>query len=218
MQGQTANWIKELIHNGKVLYPWTANNAVHAKIIGNSFINCIKCVLESLPFSNTIMGHVFSWYAHNFSVKLEPYIHNVIHGCLLRLPWDQFFPQPVHLSSFKSCLQLHLPHNHKLLGLIFTKIQWHEWMLSIFMSWTVQTQSQMISELLTIYVQIAFEPFLQNNHVLAKILEDSIGFPWYQVQFQGVEEILSWIVTTVDPTIILRLPQDSTHAERAVLE
>lgn len=200
------------------MYPWSANNAAHAKILCVSFMNCVKYVLESLPISHNILGHVFSWYVHNFSINLDGHIYNVIHECLFRLPWVRFYPQSVHLASFQNCLQMHLPVNHKFLGQLFIRIPWHDWMLRVFMSWPVQTQSQLISHLLTIYVQITFEPHLHNNVELSRILEDSVGFPWFQVQFQGLENVLNWVVKTVDPTIVLRLPQESNYADRAVLE
>lgn len=106
-----------------------------------------------------------------------------------------------------------------MLGHIFIRIDWNDWFSETLANTIpVKVQSTIVSRLFTIFVKIAFEPNIHIHVNTSKTLEDAIKYPWYMVEYTELENLLKWFVTTVEPTIILKIPTESNYADRAVLE
>lgn len=105
-----------------------------------------------------------------------------------------------------------------MLGHIFIRINWNEWFSETLPSIPAQQQKTVVSRIFTIFVKISFEPNIHIQVNTSKILEDAVNYPWYMVEFTELENLLKWFVTTVEPTIILKIPTETNYADRAVLE
>lgn len=111
-----------------------------------------------------------------------------------------------------------IPESHAMLGHIFIRINWNEWFSDTLPNIPMQQHTITVSRLFAIFVKIAFEPNIHIHVNTSKILEDAIKYPWYIVEYGELENLMKWICTTVDPTIILKMPEESNYADRAVLE
>lgn len=219
IQQSSPNWIRQLVAKDKVLYPWSSVHGETSIIIINSFINLILFVLESLPVSQSILGHTFSFYIHHYAVeKMELYIRKPIHNGIIKLPWDVFKPSPNHINLLADSLNVYAPESHALLGYIFLRIDWNTWIKEFFPSWSPVIQTQIISRLLTIFVKISFEPNIHLHTSTSKILEDAISYPWYMVEYQELDNLFKWVLDTVEPSIMLKIPSESNYADRAALD
>lgn len=105
-----------------------------------------------------------------------------------------------------------------MLGHIFIRINWNEWFASTLPSIPASTHKTLVSRLFTIFVKISFEPNIHIQINTSKILEDAIKYPWFMVDYVELENLMKWFCTSVEPTIILRIPEESNYADRAVLE
>ena len=105
-----------------------------------------------------------------------------------------------------------------MLGHIFIRIKWFSWFQETFPSFPLTTQAHTVSRLFVVFVKIAFEPNIHIHINTSRILEDAINYPWYLVEYSELESLLKWFVTTVEPTIILKLPVETNYTDRAVLE
>ncbi|XP_037885384.1 ectopic P granules protein 5 homolog isoform X1 [Glossina fuscipes] len=221
MPYQTSNWIRQLADtgHGKILFPWSKQHAKTSKIIVTPFINTLIFILENLPISNQILSHTFGWYIHHFAVtRIENYIYEPIHEGIAQLSWEHFTPHVDNIEMFYNCVQKFIPDCHAMLGHIFIRINWVNWFADTFPTIPATLKISTISRLLTIFVKIAFEPNIHMHVNTSKILEDAVNYPWHMVDFAEFENLLKWCVQTVEPTIILKIPEESNYVDRAVLE
>ncbi|XP_055908978.1 ectopic P granules protein 5 homolog isoform X2 [Eupeodes corollae] len=213
------NWIRQHIGDTKVLYPWTAVHGETSMIIINSFIHSIIFALESLPVSQAILGHTFSFYIHHYAVEeMQLHVRKPIHNGIIKLPWELFKPLPTHIHLLYDSLKVYVPESHALLGYIFLRIDWNKWIRENFSSWPPAIQTQVCSRLLSIFVKMSFEPNIHVHTSTSKILEDAIAYPWYMVEYQELENLFTWVLKTVEPSILLKLPSESNYADRAALD
>uniref|UniRef100_A0A1A9W6G3 Ectopic P granules protein 5 homolog n=1 Tax=Glossina brevipalpis TaxID=37001 RepID=A0A1A9W6G3_9MUSC len=221
MPHPTSNWIHQLADtgHGKMLFPWSKQHAKTSKIIVKSFITTLIFVLENLPISNQIFTHTFGWYIHHFAVtRIESYIYEPIHEGIACLPWEHFTPHVDNIEMFYNCLQKFIPDCHAMLGHIFIRINWVNWFVETFTMLPATSKTLTISRLFTIFVKIAFEPNIHMHVNTSKILEDAINYPWYMVEYKEFENLLKWFIQTVEPTIVLKIPEESNYVDRAILE
>ncbi|XP_065371725.1 ectopic P granules protein 5 homolog isoform X2 [Calliphora vicina] len=221
IQESSANWIRQLINsvNGKMLYPWSEQHAGSSRIIIKNFIRTLIFILENLPISHKILAHTFSWYIHHFTIpNIEYFVYGPIHEGIAELPWEYFKPQVEYIDMLYDSLQKFIPEAHAMLGHIFIRINWNEWFSETLPTISVQQRTTVVSRLFTIFIKIAFEPNIHIQVNTSKILEDAISYPWYMVEYTELENLLKWFVTTVEPTIILKIPTESNYADRAVLD
>ncbi|KAM7362755.1 ectopic P-granules autophagy protein 5 [Cochliomyia hominivorax] len=221
IQQSSANWIRQLFNsvNGKMLYPWSEQHAGSSRVIIKNFIRTLIFVMENLPISHKILAHTFSWYIHHFTVpNIEYFVYGPIHEGIAELPWEYFKPQVEYIDMLYESLQKFIPEAHAMLGHIFIRINWNEWFSETLPSIPVQQQVIVVSKLFTIFVKIAFEPNIHIQVNTSKILEDAVNYPWYMVDYTELENLLKWFVTTVEPTIILKIPTETNYVDRAVLD
>ncbi|XP_076670129.1 ectopic P-granules autophagy protein 5 isoform X3 [Andrena cerasifolii] len=89
----TAAWIQQLTDDRSVLLPWIITDGLYANKIVAMFVECIRFIIDTLPASSKILCFVWQFYVTNFAhASVKEHILNVIHGNLLSLPWDRFYP------------------------------------------------------------------------------------------------------------------------------
>ncbi|XP_073818455.1 ectopic P-granules autophagy protein 5 isoform X2 [Musca autumnalis] len=217
----SANWIRQLVEsgNGKRLLPWSEQHANTSKIMIKNFIQTLMFIMENLPISHKILAHCFSWYVHHFAVSnIEIYIYGPIHEGIAELHWEHFQPQVEYVDMLYESLQKFLPYSHAMLGHIFIRINWNQWFENTLPNIPGAAHKTLVSRLFTIFVKIAFEPNIHMQINTSKVLEDAIKYPWFMVDYGELENLLKWFCTTVEPTIILRIPEESNYVDRAVLD
>lgn len=106
MQQAPANWIKQVLSNNDVLLPWSELYSDQAQIMVHSFVECIKYLLDTLPASDSILGHIFYWYEIHFGkIGVPRHILKPVHAALTLLPWHRFNPHPIHIECIHRNLQ-----------------------------------------------------------------------------------------------------------------
>ncbi|EDW83213.2 uncharacterized protein Dwil_GK22441 [Drosophila willistoni] len=212
--GDVAHWIRQLTPGqNKILLPWSEPHVGSSKIMIRSFITTLLQVLEYLPSSNKVLEHVFAWYVHHYAQPNMPgHILAPIHEGLAQLPWDRFLPPGQHIELLYDSLQRYAPESHAMLGHIFIRIDWNNW-------FAVMPQPvAILSRLFGVFIKIAFEPNIHIHPNTSKILEGATQYPWHLVEYSELEKLLKWFVASVEPAIVLKLPNESNYADRAVLD
>ncbi|ALC46612.1 CG14299 [Drosophila busckii] len=212
--GSAAHWIRQLAANqGKMLLPWSESHVQGSKLLIRAFINSMQQVLQYLPVSSRILEHVFAWYVHHFAqANVAGHVLAPIHEGLAQLPWERFCPPDQHVELLYGSLQRFVPESHAMLGHIFIRIDWQTWFSC--MPQPVAT----LSRLFGIFVKLAFEPNIHMHPNTSKILEQAIKYPWHLVEYSELEQLLKWLVASVEPAIVLKLAGESNYVDRAVLE
>lgn len=106
MQPVPANWIRQVLANNDVLLPWSELYVDQAQRMIATFVDCACFLLDTLPGSEALLGHIFHWYEVNFGKICVPrHILQPLHAALVRLPWDRFKPLPIHIECIHRNLQ-----------------------------------------------------------------------------------------------------------------
>ncbi|XP_059219883.1 ectopic P granules protein 5 homolog isoform X1 [Stomoxys calcitrans] len=221
IQQSSANWIRQLVDsgNGKMLYPWSAQHAKTSKVMIKNFVQTLMFILQNLPISHKILAHCFSWYIHHFAVaNVESHIFGPIHEGMAELPWEHFQPQVEYVDMLYDSLQKFIPESHAMLAHIFIRLNWNDWFTNTLPTIPSAAHKTLVSRLFTIFIKIAFEPNIHMQINTSKILEDAIKYPWHMVEYSELENLMKWFCTTVEPTIVLRIPEETNYADRAVLD
>ncbi|TMW39335.1 hypothetical protein DOY81_015585, partial [Sarcophaga bullata] len=119
IQQLSANWIRQLVNsvNGKVLYPWSEQQADSSRIIIKNFIRTLIFVLKIYTRSSA-------------AITLE-----------------LFKPQIEYIDMLYDSLQKFIPECHALLGHIFIRIDWNDWFTELLTTIPVKLQNTIVSRL-----------------------------------------------------------------------
>ncbi|XP_034112376.2 ectopic P granules protein 5 homolog [Drosophila albomicans] len=212
--GAAAHWIRQLSpEQGKILLPWSEAQVDSSKLMIRSFIVSVLQVVQYLPSSNKILEHTFAWYVHHFAQpNVARHVLSPLHEGLAQLPWERFLPPAKHIELLYDSLQRFVPESHAMLGHIFIRIDWNAWFGQMPQS------PEILSRLFGIFIKMAFEPNIHMHPNTSKILEDAVKYPWHLVEYSELEQLFKWFVSTVEPAIVLKLPNESNYADRAVLD
>lgn len=102
---------------------------------------------------------------------------------------------------------------------IFLSINWNVWFKEIFTNGVPSVQQTRIaSQLFNIFVRISFEPAAHNDSNMCGILQNALGYPWHLIDSKDLEALLQMLISTVDPKIILKCPEETNYVDRAILE
>ncbi|CAD7085229.1 unnamed protein product [Hermetia illucens] len=218
LRGCTMNWIWQLVKDGKSLYPWSENHSKNAKTIIDSLIHTLKYATVVLAVPNSVLCHVFDWYFRNFvNRETSKFIRHQLHNGIIQLPWEHFYPQPIHLEAVCKVLSECLPEIHTFVGYIFLKVQWTEWYSEIYSKWSCDIQTMSINFLYIVIVKISFEPNVHANKHITDIIEDSLSFSWNRTTYEVLENVFSWLLASLEPTFILQLPSEKSDTDSAIL-
>lgn len=107
MKDAPANWIQQFTSSSSVLQPWSEIHIEGAGKVIRVFAMCLQFVLDMLPASNLLMGHMFCWYDLYFAHKTTPkHVLTPIQKMLMKMPWERFRfrPSPVHMEGLNRIL------------------------------------------------------------------------------------------------------------------
>lgn len=67
------------------------------------------------------------------------------------------------------------------------------------------------------FVKLSYEPGVRENAQLLTILQEAIGFPWYMLDYQGIEGTFDWYVMSTEPSAILCLNSEHSAVDNSIL-
>ncbi|KAG8314461.1 Ectopic P granules protein 5 [Homalodisca vitripennis] len=127
----TAAWIQQLTDDRSVLPPWIVADGGHANKMASMFVECIRFVVDTLPVaSSNMLSCVWQFYVTNFAHNsIKDYILSVMHGNLISLPWQRFFPtlQDIDLMLKRNIKwgtgwSVHMPDGGHFTDKLFTQV------------------------------------------------------------------------------------------------
>lgn len=105
MKDTPANWIQQFTSTNSVLQPWSDIQVENAGKMVRVFAMCLQYVLDMLPASNLLMGHLFCWYDGYYAHKTTPkHVLTPIQTLLMKMPFERFRPAPIHMEGFNRIL------------------------------------------------------------------------------------------------------------------
>lgn len=209
-QTQPANWIRQVLANNDVLLPWSElYSGREAQHMLHTFVDCALYILDTLPGSDQLLGHLFHWYeAHYAHVCVPRHVRQPVHIALHRLPWERFQPQPQHIDCIHRTLQQYLPEAHTFVGHVFVRVDWSGWLRQQLPIWDTvpDLRHRMLGSLLHVYVQLSFEPNVRETEggaPLLRMLQEAGAFPWAQLPYASVGPVFDALVLIAEPSIVL---------------
>ncbi|XP_069674865.1 ectopic P granules protein 5 homolog isoform X3 [Periplaneta americana] len=211
----TAAWIQQLTDDRSVLLPWIATDGPHAHRVVSMFTECVRFILDTLPACSNILCFVWQFYVASFAHSaVKDYILGVIHGSLLGLPWDRFWPTMQDLEYMLKVVDQYLPDCHVFLGGVFIEIGWHSWVDHVLSTYPSAVASRTHICLLHLLVKLANEPNVRQSPKVVPLLQDSRQFAWHLVDAIAYEQVVNWFVMSCDPRVILG-PDETPGADNA---
>lgn len=67
------------------------------------------------------------------------------------------------------------------------------------------------------FVKLSYEPNVRENGHLLAILQETIQFPWYLLDFKNIEATFDWYVMSTEPSSILCLNSEHSAVDNSVL-
>lgn len=112
----------------------------------------------------------------------------------------------------------YLPDCHSFLGHVFLRVSWTPWVYSNINQWDYATRNRILSTLLLMFVKLSYEPNVRENLHLLTLLQEAISFPWYMLDYQGIEGIFEWFVMSTEPSSILCLNSEHSAVDNSILK
>ena len=105
MKDTPANWIQQFTSTNSALQPWSEVHVESAGKVIRVFAMCLQYVLDMLPASNLLIGHLFCWYDGYFAQKTTPkHVIAPIQTLLMKMPWERFRPSVIHMEGLNRIL------------------------------------------------------------------------------------------------------------------
>lgn len=111
----------------------------------------------------------------------------------------------------------YLPDCHAFLGHIFLRVNWTPWLFNNIQQWDYATRNRILSTLLLMFVKLSYEPSVRENMQLLTLLQEAIAFPWYMLDYQGIEGTFDWFVMSTEPSSILCLNSEHSAVDNSIL-
>lgn len=103
------------------------------------------------------------------------------------------------------------------MGHVFLRIAWEPWLKQNLQQWDFTSRHKMLSSLLLIFVKLSFEPNVRENLHFATMLREAASYPWYLLDFNGIDGVFDWFVLTAEPSVILQLNSEHDTVDSGVL-
>ncbi|CRK89101.1 CLUMA_CG002515, isoform A, partial [Clunio marinus] len=218
MKDAPANWIQQFTSTNSALQPWSEIHVDNAGKVIRMFAMCLQYVLDMLPASNLLMGHLFCWYDGYFAYKTTPkHVLTPIQTLLMKMPWERFRPDPSHMERLNRILMDFLPDCHLFVGSMFLRIPWTSWLQHSINVWDYQITQRMLSILLMIIVKFSYEPKVRESIRIIQILQESVKYPWHLLEYKEIESVLDWFVLSAEPSVILKIPSEHETIDSCVI-
>lgn len=141
------------------------------------------------------------------------------------------FPPPARSRAFRIHARSHdavryfiecrhfqyLPDCHSFLGHIFLRVNWTPWLYNNINQWDFATRTNILSTLLLMFVKLSYEPNVRENSHLIVILQETIQFPWYLLDYKNIEATFDWYVMSTEPSSILCLNSEHSAVDNSIL-
>lgn len=98
------------------------------------------------------------------------------------------------------------------------QVSWTPWLQYNLSLWDYSTRTQVLSTLLLMFVKFSYEPEVRENAQLLAMLQEATLYPWYLLDYQGIENIFEWYVTSTEPSAILCLNSEHSAVDNSVLK
>ncbi|KYQ47638.1 hypothetical protein ALC60_13394 [Trachymyrmex zeteki] len=206
----TAAWIQQLTDDRSVLLPWIITDGPYANRTMAMFAECIRFIIDTMPASSKILSFVWQFYVANYAhSSVKDHVLNVVHGNLLSLPWDRFYPAINDIELMIKVIDQYLPDCHLFLGSIFTWVNWSVWINELMTTQSLPVAARMHVCLLNLLVKLSNEP---NNEKAVQLVTEAESFSWHLIDATAYDQVINWHVMSCDPKVILCLGKDQTHA------
>ncbi|KAK9711668.1 hypothetical protein QE152_g25341 [Popillia japonica] len=172
------------------------------------FFECVMFVVQTLPASGKILSFVWHWYVTNYAhTSVKDHILNVIHGSLMALPWQNFWPSITDVELMLKVAEHYLPDCHVFLGHIFMSVNWPVWLTSIADMTPSQVKIRVLHSILILLVKLSNEPKVRANHTdkAKALLVQAECFDWSLIDQEMYHHIMDWYVMSCDPSVIFKL-------------
>jgi ectopic P granules protein 5 len=83
-------------------------------------------------------------------------------------------------------------------------------------SWD-QTNQKMLAILFMTIVKLSYEPKVRESIRIIQILQESLKYPWFLLEYKDVEAVLDWFVMSAEPSVILKIPSENTSIDNCVI-
>lgn len=103
------------------------------------------------------------------------------------------------------------------MGHIFLRVPWNPWIQHNLQIWDFQLRHKMFSSLLLIFVKLSFEPHVRESLPFGQLLREAATYPWYLLDYNGIDHVFDWFVLTAEPSIILNLSSEHETVDSGVL-
>lgn len=239
MPNLPANWIRQF--NTPILLPWSELYSQYSQMLLHSFINCIQFMLDTFPACDLILSNIFYWYETNFgNVSVPRHVLLPTNASIIQLPWNRLKPTLQNINGFHRLLQQvnassyfdtfdisnetchillqYLPDCHSFLGHVFLRVTWTPWLYSNIHQWDYATRNRILSTMLLMFVKLSYEPHVRENSHLLTLLQESISFPWYMLDYQDIDGIFEWYVMSTEPSSILCLNSEHSAVDNSILK
>ncbi|XP_076238292.1 ectopic P-granules autophagy protein 5 [Calliopsis andreniformis] len=208
----TAAWIQQLTDDRSVLLPWIITDGLYANKTVAMFVECVRFIIDTLPASNKILCFVWQFYVNNFAhASVKDHILNVIHGNLLSLPWDRFYPGINDIELMIKVIDQYLPDSHLFLGSVFTCVNWSIWIHEFLATQPLPIAARMHVCLLNLLVKLSNEPNVRQNHKTIQLVTEAENFSWHLLDANAYDHVINWHVMSCDPRVILCIDSDQYY-------
>ncbi|XP_071650229.1 ectopic P granules protein 5 homolog isoform X2 [Temnothorax longispinosus] len=207
----TAAWIQQLTDDRSVLLPWIITDGPYANRTMTMFAECIRFIIDTMPASSKILSFVWQFYVANYAhASVKDHVLNVVHGNLLSLPWDRFYPATNDVELMIRVIDQYLPDCHLFLGSIFAWVNWSAW-VSELITQPLPVAARMHVCLLNLLVKLSNEPNVRQNEKAVQLVMEAESFSWHLIDAAAYDQVINWHVMSCDPKVILCLGKDQTH-------
>ncbi|CAK9832986.1 Ectopic P granules protein 5 homolog [Anthophora retusa] len=208
----TAAWIQQLTDDRSVLLPWIIADGPYANKIVAMFVECIRFIIDTLPTSSRILCFVWQFYVANFAhASVKDHILNVIHGNLLSLPWDRFYPRVNDVEFMVKVIDQYLPDSHLFLGSIFTCVHWPLWINELLTTQSSAVVARVHVCLLNLLIKLSNEPNVRQNDKTIQLIVQAEKFSWHLLDASAYDHIINWYVMSCDSRVVLQADNDQCH-------
>lgn len=110
-----------------------------------------------------------------------------------------------------------LPECHSFMGHVFVRVAWQSWLQQQLQIWDSSLRQRMLSSLLMIFTKLSFEPNVRENSTFSTLLMEATTFPWYWLDFGGIESVFDSFLLIAEPSIVLGLSSEHGNLDAGVL-
>ena len=206
-----ATWIQQLTNESALLPPWIPGDCGLATSMLQSFVSCVKGMLEHEGGGrggSRVLSRLWAMYASHWAVAgVKDHVFGVIHPVLAALDWSRMAPTHHDLDLMVKVMGMFLPSCHAFLGTIFVQINWKQIVDS-----SENSPSNLFSSLLCLMVKLSGEPNVRQSGKILNILLEAEFWNWSLVDSVKYEALAQWLVMSVDCRCVVK------HQERSPLD